>query len=108
MDFNAHSQTEATLGQIIARLAAKHPELLARAAADVGWVASTARPPFVSLLDETRAAVPTECAAYHLGRSAQTLRVWSCKGCGPIKPIRVNGRLAWPVAEIKRLVWGAA
>lgn len=53
---------------------------------------------------ERRAAIPTEDAAFHLGRRPQTLRAWACKENGPIRPIRVNGRLAWPVAEIKRVL----
>lgn len=53
---------------------------------------------------ETRAAVDTETAAYHLSREPQTLRVWACKENGPIRPLRVNGRLAWPVAELRKLL----
>ena len=108
MEFNAGTQSESALGQILARLATKHPEILARAAADVGSSATASRPLFVSLHEESRSAVPTDCAAYHLGRSPQTLRVWACRGTGPIQPVRVHGRLSWPVAEIKRLLWGAA
>ena len=59
---------------------------------------------FVSLAVETRAALPTDCAAFHLNRKPQTLRLWSMSGSGPICPLRINGRLAWPVAEIKRLL----
>ncbi len=58
----------------------------------------------VPLTNETRSAVDTACAAYHLSRADQTLRIWACKNCGPIRPIRINGRLAWPVADIKRLL----
>lgn len=57
---------------------------------------------------ETRAAVDTETAAYHLSREPQTLRVWACKENGPLRPLRVNGRLAWPTAEIRRLLGVAA
>ena len=59
---------------------------------------------FPPLESETRSAVPTDCAAFHLNRAEQTLRVWAFKECGPLRPIRVNGRLAWPVAEIKRVL----
>ena len=62
------------------------------------------RPTFVSLEYETRTAVDTETAAYHLSREPQTLRVWACKENGPLRPLRVNGRLAWPTAEIRRLL----
>lgn len=53
---------------------------------------------------ETRTVVDTATAAFHLNRQPQTLRVWACHEDGPIRPIRVNGRLAWPVAEIRRLL----
>jgi hypothetical protein len=59
---------------------------------------------FVSLDRETRAAVDTATAAYHLNRQPQTLRGWACKEDGPLRPIRVNGRLAWPTAELRRLL----
>lgn len=59
------------------------------------------------LQNETREAVETACAAYHLGRRPQTLRGWACFEDGPIRPIRLHGRLLWPVAELKKLL-GAA
>jgi hypothetical protein len=53
----------------------------------------------------TRPTVDTAAAAYYLNRSQQTLRIWASKsGKGPISPLRVHGRLAWPVAEIKGLL----
>ena len=58
----------------------------------------------VPLERESRSAIPTAEAAHHLNRSAKTLRLWACKGWGPLRPLRVNGRLAWPVADIKRLM----
>lgn len=61
-------------------------------------------PALVPLSHETRAALPTSEAAGHLNRSQQTLRLWACKETGPIRPVRVHGRLAWPVAEIRRLL----
>jgi hypothetical protein len=61
-------------------------------------------PVFVSLDRETRAAVDTATAAYHLNRQPQTLRAWACLENGPLRPIRMNGRLAWPVAELRRLL----
>lgn len=63
---------------------------------------------FVSLELETRPAIPTAAAAYHLNRKPQTLRVWACEENGPIRPIRINGRLAWSVAEIRALLHGGA
>lgn len=51
-------------------------------------------------------AVNTAEAAKALNRVPQTLRKWACLENGPIRPIRINGRLAWSVAEIKRLLNG--
>lgn len=58
-------------------------------------------PPLESL---TRPTVPTEQAAYYLDRRPQTLRGWACSDGGALRAIRVSGRLAWPVAEIKRVL----
>lgn len=58
----------------------------------------------ISLAQETRANLTTAEAAFHLNRAQQTLRLWACHDDGPIRPIRVNGRLAWPVSEIRRLL----
>jgi hypothetical protein len=55
---------------------------------------------------ETRSHVETACAAFYLTRRPQTLRSWACLESGPIRPIRINGRLAWPVAEIRSLLKG--
>jgi hypothetical protein len=59
---------------------------------------------FVALSFERRTHVDTACAAYHLGRKPQTLRVWASSEKGPLRPVRVNGRLAWPVADIRRVL----
>lgn len=56
-----------------------------------------------------RPTVPTEQAAHYLLRQPQTLRSWAMRdGSGPIRPIRIHGRLAWPVAELRRLLGVAA
>ena len=60
----------------------------------------------VPLEHETRPAIPTEETAYWLNRKPQTLRAWACLGSGPIRPIRVNGRLAWKVADIQAVLNG--
>ncbi|WP_193073303.1 DNA-binding protein [Pseudomonas sp. FME51] len=60
----------------------------------------------LSLDQETRIALPTREAAYHLNRKMQTLHIWACKENGPIRPARINGRLAWLVADIKRVLSG--
>ena len=59
---------------------------------------------FVPLAFENRTHVDTACAAYHLGRQPQTMRSWACTENGPIRPKRISGRLAWPVADIRRLL----
>lgn len=56
------------------------------------------------LMQEARSTLPTREAAAHLNRAQQTLRIWACQEDGPIRPVRVNGRLAWPVADIRRLL----
>lgn len=53
---------------------------------------------------ETRTTLTTREAAYHLNRQVQTLHIWACKENGPIRPERINGRLAWYVADIKRVL----
>ena len=51
----------------------------------------------------------TNKAAVLLNRAPQTLRKWACLECGPIRPIRINGRLAWRLSDIaKRVAGGAA
>lgn len=57
-----------------------------------------------SLDREHRAALPTAEAARHLNRAEQTLRLWAMRENGPIRPLRINGRLAWPTAELRRLL----
>lgn len=56
------------------------------------------------LSEEQRTHVDTARAAYYLGRKPQTMRIWASTESGPIRPIRVNGRLAWPVAVIRNLL----
>ncbi|PZP34390.1 MAG: hypothetical protein DI603_05385 [Roseateles depolymerans] len=53
---------------------------------------------------ENRPTVDTAAAAYYLSRQQQTLRGWACLENGPLRPLRINGRLAWPVADIRRLL----
>jgi hypothetical protein len=51
-----------------------------------------------------RPTVTTEQAAYYLNRKPQTLREWACLGRGDVRPLRVCGRLAWPVADLRRVL----
>ncbi|WP_273703111.1 DNA-binding protein [Candidatus Accumulibacter vicinus] len=50
--------------------------------------------------------LPTDEAAAVLQRRPQTLRKWACLECGPIRPIRINGRLAWKVSDLQKLLHG--
>jgi len=61
---------------------------------------------FIPLALETRPAVDTAAAAYYLSRRPQTLRGWACSETFPdgLRCIRINGRLAWPVESIRRLL----
>lgn len=59
---------------------------------------------FPALEAVTRPTVPTDQAAHYLLRRPQTLRGWACAETFPngLRPIRINGRLGWPVAGIRR------
>lgn len=63
---------------------------------------------FIPLEQVTRPTVPTDAAAYYLNRQPQTLRAWACLENGAMRPVRINGRLAWSVAEIRVLLEGGA
>jgi len=54
----------------------------------------------------TRPTVATDAAAYYLNRAPQTLRIWACLENGPIRPIRINSRLAWRVSNLESLLNG--
>lgn len=55
---------------------------------------------------ENRPTVDTAAAAFYLHAAPQTLRIWACKECGPLRPHRLPGsaKLHWPTAEIRRLL----
>ncbi len=59
---------------------------------------------FTPLDLETRPTVSTAAAAYYLHLRPQTLRVYACRECGPIRPLRINGRLHWSTNEIRALL----
>ncbi|MEI8402889.1 MAG: DNA-binding protein [Alcaligenaceae bacterium] len=48
--------------------------------------------------------LPTNEAAASINRRPQTLRRWACLEDGPIRPIRINGRLAWRVVDLRGLL----
>lgn len=55
----------------------------------------------------TKPNLTTEEAAFYCDRAEQTMRMWACKQpAGVPRPIRINGRLAWPVASIRALLNG--
>ncbi len=68
----------------------------------------TATNQFPPLEQVTNPTTTTDAAAYYLDRKPQTLRSWACLENGPLRPIRINGRLAWSVAGIKALLSGGA
>ncbi len=69
-----------------------------------GHLPPAAPPQFTPLDRETRTHVDTETMCWHLGFAQQTARLWACKETYPegLRPIRVNGRLKWPVAGIRK------
>ena len=60
------------------------------------------------LVNISRPTLTTQEAAYYLSRRPQTLRGWACHENGPLRPLRIHGRLAWSVTEIRTLLGGAA
>lgn len=63
-------------------------------------------PPGLAALANGRDVITTREAARIVNRAAQTLREWSCLGNGPIRPIRINGRLAWRVVDLAAVLRG--
>lgn len=64
---------------------------------------------FCPLEQVSRPTLTTDEAAYYLNRKPQTLRSWaSAEPAGVPRPIRISGRLAWPIAAIRALLNGEA
>ncbi len=61
---------------------------------------------FVPLHLETRTHVSTAVLCQHLNRKEQTARGWASAETFPegLRPLRIMGRLAWPVAGIKKIL----
>jgi hypothetical protein len=57
---------------------------------------------------DTRVVVDTATAAHHCNRRPQSMRAWACLETGPLRPIHINGRLAWRVSDIRQLLGCAA
>lgn len=60
--------------------------------------------PFPPLETISRPAITTAEAAFYLNRKTQTLRIWAMRESGPLRPLRVHGRLAWSTEEIRKLL----
>ena len=63
-------------------------------------------PPGLAAIANGRDTVPTPEAAHVLNRKDQTMRKWACLENGPIRPVRINGRLAWRVVDLAALLNG--
>lgn len=50
-----------------------------------------------------RPILNTNEAAAILCRKPQTLRKWAALECGPVRPLRILGRLAWKTEDVLRL-----
>jgi hypothetical protein len=48
--------------------------------------------------------INTDVAAKLLLRQRRTLCVWATSGSGPLTPIRIHGRLGWPIVAIQKLI----
>ena len=58
-----------------------------------------------SLLETvSKPMLTTTEAAYYFNRQPQTLRGWACKEDGPLRPVRVHGRLGWLVADVRKIL----
>jgi hypothetical protein len=51
-----------------------------------------------------RPTLTTKEAARLLNRAPQTLRVWAMYQNGPVRPLRVNGRLLWATEDVMKLI----
>jgi len=58
------------------------------------------------LAEKLPEVLPTNEAAAVINRAPQTLRKWACLENGPIRPVRINGRLAWRVADLRAILNG--
>ena len=53
---------------------------------------------------ETRPTVNTAAAAYYLHYAQQSMRIFSCRQTGPLRPVRIGNRLHWKTEDIRRLL----
>lgn len=54
--------------------------------------------------DANRTHLTTREAAKALMRQEATIRKWAFTKTGPVQPVRINGRLAWPADQIAALL----
>lgn len=66
----------------------------------------TTQAQFPPLETVTKPNLTTAEIAYYFDRAEQTARIWAMRECGPIRPRRISGRLAWPTADAKRILLG--
>ena len=59
---------------------------------------------FTPLELEKRPTVATNAAAFYLHLAPQTMRIYACKENGPLRPLRINGRLHWETKKIRELL----
>jgi hypothetical protein len=60
---------------------------------------------FPPITEEQRELIPNECLAYHVNLKPKTTRdSWAGLGRGPIAPVRVNGRVYWRTADVRKLL----
>jgi hypothetical protein len=62
--------------------------------------------PGLAAIANGRDTLTTNEAASVINRAPQTLRNWACLACGPIRPLRIHGRLAWRVSDLLVLLKG--
>lgn len=94
----AYSVAVKALESRVAQMDVKLESLTAEPPADASVLASW-MPAGIKL--ENRSHVDTATAARWLNRKPQTLRGWACFEDGPLRPLRLRGRLMWSVAEIR-------
>ena len=71
--------------------------------AETRCIASRSRS-FPPLDQVTKPALSTDEASSYLNRATPTLREWHSLGTGLVRARRVGARLAWPTAEVKRVL----
>lgn len=109
----ALQQASAALAEVSDYLAVLEARLCALEAAvrpkEVSATASVApaMPKLPAIDSEDRTHVDTVTAAHWLNRRPQTLRKWATYEDGPIRPMRMCGRLMWSVADIRALLRGS-